>query len=125
MLSFGGNFGIHRRNLLTTIRPLLAPWALCINSSSLFSSMLSWSCMGTNIFSSSSSEKLYLFIGMMPLTSFAPPPALLLFARVSNLLASNPIFVFAVVLSVSRYYRVFFALIYCNRQNIPIDSSPM
>ena len=81
--------------------------------------------MGTNILSSSSSEKLYLFSGMMTLTSFAPPPPLLLFAWVSNLLASNPIFVFAVVLSVSRYHSLFFALIYCNRRNIPIDSSQM
>ena len=71
MLSFGVNFGIHRRNLLTKIRPLLAPWALCINSSSLFSSMLNSSFMGTSILSSSSSKNECLFSGTITLTSFA------------------------------------------------------
>lgn len=75
-LSFGVNFGIHRRNLLTTMQPLSAPWALWISSSSLFNSILNCSCMGTNILSSSSSKNDYLFNGIITLTSFAPPPPL-------------------------------------------------
>ena len=129
-LSYGDNFGIHRRNLLTTIRPLSAPLALWISSSSLFSSMLNWSCMGTSILSSNSSKYEYLFNGMMVLTSFAPPPPLTLslFACVCKRRTSNPVFVFAVVLLVSsKSQKLFFFLpqICCNHQNIPIDSLQM
>ena len=65
--------------------------------------------MGTSILSSSSSKNEYLFSGIITLTSFAPPPPLLLFAWVSNRRVSNPVFVFALVLSVSKCHRLFFA----------------
>lgn len=72
MLSFGVNFGIRRRNLSTTTRPLAEALALCINSSSSFSSLLNCSYIGASILPSSSSKKLYLFNGMITLTSFPP-----------------------------------------------------
>ena len=105
-LYFGVNFGIHRRNLLMTTRPLSVPWALWISSSSLFNSILNCSCMGTKLLSSSSFKNEYLFSGMM---TFPPPSPLLLLASVSNRRASNSVFVFAVILLVSRYHRLFLA----------------
>ena len=121
MLSFGVNFGIHRRNLLITKRPLSAPWALCINSSSLFSSMLNWSCMGTSPFFCKLFKNEYLFSGIITLTSFAPPPPLLLFAWVNNRRASNLVFVFAVVLY-CQYLTIIDCFFATDHQNTPIDS---
>lgn len=64
--------------------------------------------MESNILSCNSSKNEYLFNGMMVLTSSAPPPALLLSASVCKRRASNPVFVFAVVLLVSKYQKLFF-----------------
>ena len=63
---------------------------------------------------------------MMTLTSF--PPAFKASSRVALVnvcLASNLVFVFAVVPSVSKYHSLLLQLICCNRQNTPIDSSQM
>ena len=90
MLSFGVNFGIHGTNLLTKTPPASAALALWMSSSSLFSCMLSWSCMGTNILSSSSSKTLYLFNGMIAFISYTTYTQLTIY-----------IFVFTVVPSVS------------------------
>ena len=66
------------------------------------SSMLNWSGIRTSILSSSSSKKQYLFSGMITLTSFPPAFKASSAAACANIfLASNPLFVFAVVLLVS------------------------
>ena len=88
--------------LLTTTRPLSVALALCINSSSSFSSMLNLSCVGTSILSSSSSKNCTDSI-----------KALSRAALVNSFLALNPVFVFAVVLLESKYYRLFFKTYLC------------
>lgn len=99
MLSFGVNFRIHKRNLLT--RPLAVALALCINSSSSFIVLCWIGAAWEQAFCLQALQKtLYLF-GMITLTSFPPAfNASSAAAWVNSFLTSNPVVVFAVVLLV-------------------------